>query len=295
MARASTQHKLDRVRPPRVQVTYDVEIGNAIEIKELPFLVGVLGDFNGMPLQPLPRLRDRKFVEVNPDNFDAVLETMNPHLAYSVENKLTDNPDAGQMRVDLHFKSFQDFEPANVAKQVKPLRELYELRVKLADLLGTLQGNDRLNDVLLDAVTNADKLTRLRSEIGTKQPPAAVAEAAVEPRAKTDPAIVENEPAAVDAAASIETEAEPAAEASRETEPVATVGEPVGGPTESADEAQAAAAETEAVNEAEAGSAGTETDTETEPVVSETYGDAQAPESESETPEPESRKAEPER
>src|SRR5579864_9284880 len=124
MARQSAQHKLDRVRPPRVQITYDVEIGGAIELKELPFVVGVLGDFTGQPQEPLPRLKDRKFVEVNPDNFDSVLEGMKPHLSYSVENKLAEDPNAPQLKVDLRFKSLDDFDPANVAKQVKPLREL---------------------------------------------------------------------------------------------------------------------------------------------------------------------------
>ena len=116
MARSnSTQHKLDRVRPPRVHVTYDVEVGDAIEMKELPFVMGVLGDFTGQPEQPLPRLRDRKFVEVNPDNFDQVLEGMKPHLSFSVENKLSEDADAAQLKVDLHFKSMDDFEPENVA------------------------------------------------------------------------------------------------------------------------------------------------------------------------------------
>ena len=111
MARESTQHKLDRVRSPRVQITYDVEIGGAIELKELPFVVGVLGDFTGQPEQPLPKLKERKFVEVNPDNFDTVLEGMKPHLAFSVENKLSEEPDAPNLKVDLHFKSMDDFEP----------------------------------------------------------------------------------------------------------------------------------------------------------------------------------------
>src|SRR5437868_9500156 len=150
MARQSTQHKLDRVRPPRVQITYDVEVGNAIEMKELPFVMGVLGDFTGQPTQPLPRLRDRKFVEVNPDNFDQVLEGMKPHLSFSVENKLSEEPDAPQLKVDLHFKSMEDFEPEQVAKQVKPIRELMDLRTKLADLRGSLQGNDKLEELLMD-------------------------------------------------------------------------------------------------------------------------------------------------
>jgi type VI secretion system protein ImpB len=166
MARSnSTQHKLDRVRPPRVHVTYDVEVGDAIEMKELPFVMGVLGDFTGQPEQPLPRLRDRKFVEVNPDNFDQVLEGMKPHLSFSVENKLAEDADAAQLKIDLHFKSMDDFEPENVARQVKPLRELLDLRTKLSDLRGSLQGNDKLEELLMDAVSNSEKLDKLRGEV----------------------------------------------------------------------------------------------------------------------------------
>ena len=166
MAKQSTQHKLDRVRPPRVHVTYDVEVGDAIEMKELPFVMGVLGDFTGQPTEPLPRLRDRKFVEVTPDNFDSVLEGMKPHLAFSVENKLSEDSDAQQLKVDLHFKSLEDFEPQNVAKQVKPLKELLDLRTRLADLRGSLQGNDKLEELLLNAVGDEDKLKKLKAEMG---------------------------------------------------------------------------------------------------------------------------------
>jgi type VI secretion system protein ImpB len=169
MARASAQHKLDRVRPPRVQITYDVEIGGAIELKELPFVVGVLGDFTGNPTQPLPKLKERKFVEVNPDNFDSVLEGMKPHLSFAVENKLSDESDAPNLKVDLQFKKMEDFEPGNVARQVKPLKELLDLRTRLADLRGTLQGNDKLEELLLDAVGNTEKLDKLKAEIGTKE------------------------------------------------------------------------------------------------------------------------------
>ena len=166
MARSnSTQHKLDRVRPPRVHVTYDVEVGDAIEMKELPFVLGVLGDFTGQPEQPLPRLRERKFVEVNPDNFDQVLEGMKPHLSFSVENKLAEDADAAQLKVDLHFKSMDDFEPENVARQVKPLRELLDLRTKLSDLRGSLQGNDKLEELLMDAVSSSEKLEKLKGEV----------------------------------------------------------------------------------------------------------------------------------
>jgi type VI secretion system protein ImpB len=166
MAKQSTQHKLDRVRPPRVHVTYDVEVGDAIELKELPFVMGVLGDFTGQPTEPLPKLRDRKFVEVNPDNFDSVLEGMKPHLSFAVENKLSEDADAPQLKVDLHFKSLEDFEPQNVAKQVKPLKELLDLRTRLSDLRGSLQGNDKLEELLLDAVGDKSKLDKLKKEIG---------------------------------------------------------------------------------------------------------------------------------
>jgi len=166
MAKQSTQHKLDRVRPPRVHVTYDVEVGDAIEIKELPFVMGVLGDFTGQPEGPLPKLKERKFVEVNPDNFDSVLEGMKPHVAFSVENKLSEDPEAGQLKVDLHFKSLEDFEPEQVARQVKPLKEMLDLRTKLSDLRGSLQGNDKLEELLLDAVGNTEKLDKLKGELG---------------------------------------------------------------------------------------------------------------------------------
>src|SRR5271154_7329160 len=165
MAKQTTQKKLGRGRPPRVHITYDVEVGGAIELKELPFVVGVLGDFTGNPVQPLPRLKERKFVEVNPDNFDSVLEGMKPHLSFAVENKLSDEPDAPQLKVDLKFRKFEDFEPANVAKQVKPLKELLDLRTRLSDLRGSLQGNDKLEELLLEAVGNTDKLDKLKGEI----------------------------------------------------------------------------------------------------------------------------------
>jgi type VI secretion system protein ImpB len=166
VARESTQKKLERVRPPRVQISYDVEIGNAIELKELPFVMGVLGDLTGQPKEALPRLKDRRFVEITPDNFDAVLDSMKPHLAFSVENKLSEDSTAGQIKVDLNFKSMDDFEPENVAKQVRPLRELLELRTRLSDLRGNLQTNEKLDEILLDAVSNTDKLNKLKGELG---------------------------------------------------------------------------------------------------------------------------------
>ena len=165
MAKESTQHKLDRVRPPRVQITYDVEVGGAIELKELPFVVGVLGDFTGQPDKPLPKLKDRKFVEINPDNFDAVLESMKPHLAFQVENKLSEEADAPNLKVDLRFKKMEDFDPQNIARQVKPLKELLELRTRLSDLRGSLQGNDKLEELLLAAVGTTENRQQLKDEL----------------------------------------------------------------------------------------------------------------------------------
>jgi type VI secretion system protein ImpB len=169
MAKESVHKKLERVRPPRVHVTYDVEVGDAIEVKEIPFVMGVLGDFTGMPEEALPRLKDRRFVEVTPDNFDSVLESMKPHLAFSVENKLSDDSEAGQIKADLRFKSLEDFEPEQVAKQIKPLKELLDLRTRLSDLRGSLQGNEKLDDVLMEAVKNTEKADKLRSELGIEK------------------------------------------------------------------------------------------------------------------------------
>jgi type VI secretion system protein ImpB len=165
MARESTQHKLDRVRPPRVQITYDVEVGGAIELKELPFIVGVLGDFTGQAEKPLARLKDRKFVEVTPDNFDTVLEGMKPHLAFAVENKLSEEPEAPNLKLDLRFTKMEDFEPQNIARQVKPLKELLDLRTRLSDLRGSLQGNDKLEELLLEAVGNTDNREKLKADL----------------------------------------------------------------------------------------------------------------------------------
>jgi type VI secretion system protein ImpB len=135
-------------------------------MKELPFLMGVLGDFTGQPTEPLPRLKDRKFVEVTPDNFDDVLASMKPHLAFTVENKLSEESDAPKLGVDLNFRSMDDFSPDAVARQVKPLRELLELRTQLSDLRGSLQTNEKLDEVLQATLGDADKMNKLRTELG---------------------------------------------------------------------------------------------------------------------------------
>jgi type VI secretion system protein ImpB len=163
MMAQGTQKKLERVRPPRVSITYEVETGGAIEMKELPFVMGVLADLSGNPAQPLPRLKERKFVEVNPDNFDTVLKSAQPRLQFTTENKL--QPDGSKIAVELKFESLDDFSPDKVAEQVKPLRELLELRTKLADLRGRLQGNDKLEEILQETINDAEAMRKLRAEI----------------------------------------------------------------------------------------------------------------------------------
>jgi type VI secretion system protein ImpB len=164
MARESRQHTLDRVRAPRVQITYDVEIGDAIEMKEIPFVVGVLADLAGKPEEPLPKLKDRKFIEIDRDNFNQVMEGMKPRLAFRVDNKLTD--DDTKMAVELRFKSMDDFHPERVAEQVEPLRKLVETRQRLSEMLSKLDGNDRLEELLQDVIANTDSLEKLGKEAG---------------------------------------------------------------------------------------------------------------------------------
>ncbi len=165
----SVQKRLERVRPPRVQLSYDVEIGDAIESKELPFVMGVMGDFTGQqdPDNPLPKLKERKFVNVDLDNFDEVLGGMAPKASYRVKNQLS--PDGGEFAVNLQFKSLDDFSPEAVVQQVEPLRKLLEARTKLSDLRNKLAGNDKLEDVLSEVLSNTEKLKQLGQEAGKDQ------------------------------------------------------------------------------------------------------------------------------
>jgi type VI secretion system protein ImpB len=169
----SIQEKLGRVRPPRVHIKYEVEIGDAIELKELPFVVGVLGDFSGKPVNPLPPVRDRKFVEIDRDNFNQVMLGMAPRLAYRVDNKL-DNAGT-KMNVELRFKSLEDFEPDNVVQQVEPLRHLVAARRRLADLLSKMDGNDRLDELLQEVIQNTGAQKQLSEALGLESPVAGVA------------------------------------------------------------------------------------------------------------------------
>ena len=163
----SLQHTLDRVRSPRVQITYDVEIGDAIEMKEIPFVVGVLADLSGKPDEPLPKVKDRKFVEIDRDNFNQVLAGMKPRLAYRVDNKLTD--DDSKIGVELRFKSLDDFHPERVAEQVTPIRKMVDARKRLSDLLAKLDGNDKLDELLQDVLANTDSIEKLGKEAGVEK------------------------------------------------------------------------------------------------------------------------------
>ena len=152
----SVQKRLEKVRPPRVQLTYDVEVGDAIEMKELPFVVGVLGDFAGQSQQPQGKVRDRKLVNVDMDNFDDVMGALAPRAAYRVKNRL--GADGGEMGVDLTFREFDHFRPEAVVQQVEPLRKLQEARARLADLRNKLAGNEKLEDLLTEVLANTEAL-----------------------------------------------------------------------------------------------------------------------------------------
>ena len=155
MARESVFEKKKRVRPPRVHITYDVEVGGAQVLKEIPFVVGVLADLSAQPKEKLARLKDRKFTEVDRDNFDDVLKSMKPRVAMKVDNRLKD--DGSKLAVELDFEKMEDFSPEQVAGQVKPLADLLEVRGKLKDLLSRTEGNDRLEE-LLEAIIQKNEV-----------------------------------------------------------------------------------------------------------------------------------------
>lgn len=163
----SVQKRLEKVRPPRVQLTYDVQVGDAIEQKEIPFVTGVLGDFSGSrdAGSPLPRLRERKFVEVSLDNFDDVMQAMAPAASFRVPNRLRD--DGSEFGVQLAFAAMDDFRPESVVRQVEPLRRLLEARTRLSDLRNKLAGNDKLEDLLAEVLGNTETLKSLGDEAKT--------------------------------------------------------------------------------------------------------------------------------
>ena len=162
----SLQHKLDRVRRPRVQITYDVETGGATEQKELPFVVGVMADLSGKPENPLKPLKDRSFTPIDRDNFNEVLEKAEPRLAFRADNQLTEEDN--QLNVELKFKNIDDFEPAAVARQVPALKELLDMRERLNELLGKMEGNDQLEALLGEVLSNTDTAKEAAGELGVE-------------------------------------------------------------------------------------------------------------------------------
>jgi type VI secretion system protein ImpB len=160
----SLQHKLDRVRRPRVQITYDVETGGAMQKVELPFVVGVMADLSGAPKEALKALKERKFTPIDRDNFNEVLAKATPRLAMKVDDKLTGKDQ--KIAVELNFKHIDDFEPARVAGQVAPLKELLDMRQRLTQLLAKLEGNDKLDQLLAEVLSNTEKAMELAKQMG---------------------------------------------------------------------------------------------------------------------------------
>jgi type VI secretion system protein ImpB len=159
----STQHRLDRVRPPRVQITYDVETGGAIVKRELPYVIGIMADLAGKPSEPLPPVKDRKFVQIDRDNFNDVMAAIGPRLAIRVPNRL--QKDGDPLNVELRFRNIEDFDPVSLIKQVPALRKLYEGRTRLRDLLTKLDGNDELDALLKRVVDSTETQAALRKDL----------------------------------------------------------------------------------------------------------------------------------
>ncbi|RCU52734.1 MULTISPECIES: type VI secretion system contractile sheath small subunit [Corallincola] len=166
----SIHGKLSRVRKPRVHITYDVETEGTTVKKELPFVVGVMGDFAGQNTSALKPLKERRFIQIDRDNFDDVLKRMNPKLEFKVDNKMAD--DGTEMKVALEFNSMSDFEPAAVVNQVDPLRKLMETRNKLRDLMTKIDRSEDLENILEKVLSNTGDLEKLADElnISTKEP-----------------------------------------------------------------------------------------------------------------------------
>jgi type VI secretion system protein ImpB len=147
----SGQKFIARNRAPRVQIEYDVEIYGSEKKVQLPFVMGVLADLSGKPLDPLPDIADRKFLEIDIDNFDSRMKAMKPRVAFQVPNTLTGD---GNLNIDITFDSMDDFSPAAVAKKIEPLRRLLEARTNLSNLLSYMDGKtgaeELINKVLHD-------------------------------------------------------------------------------------------------------------------------------------------------
>lgn len=166
----SLQKWVGRNRPPRVQITYDVEIGDAVEKKELPLVVGLLADLSGQPLVPPPKLKARRLVEIDRDNFNEVMAKIAPRLDLSVSD--TTKTDGSNLKIELNFTEIDHFHPESIVKQVPRLEKLLQARRQLRDLLGKLDGNDELDSLLENIVQNTEELKTLKSG-GTPAAPGA--------------------------------------------------------------------------------------------------------------------------
>jgi type VI secretion system protein ImpB len=163
----SIHEKLKRVRKPRVHITYEVETEGAEILRELPFVVGIMGDFSGDPTQPLRPLSERKFIQIDRDNFNEVMARMTPGLNFRVDNKLAD--DGSEMTVGLKFNSIEDFEPARVAEQVPALKALLDTRNKLRDLMSKVDRSEKLENLLEQILTNENELKSLSGQLGLEK------------------------------------------------------------------------------------------------------------------------------
>ena len=161
----SVQHKLKRVRPPRVAISYDVEIGDAVEKRELPFVGAIIADLAGDNSVGQPKFSERTFVDVDNESINEVMEGISPSLSYTVDNKLSGND--GQINVALNFNSMADFQPENIIQQVEPLKKLFEARQRLNDLSAKLDGNDELDSLLSQIIQNTDEREKIAGELAS--------------------------------------------------------------------------------------------------------------------------------
>ena len=163
----SIHDKLKRVRKPRVHITYDLEANGAKVEKELPFVMGVMGDYSGDNAKSKKPLKDRKFSQIDRDNFNSLMSNINPQLNLSVENTLA--KDGSTMPVDLDFNSMEDFEPHKLVDQIEPLKKLMETRNKLRDLMTKADRSEELENILEEVLSNTDALANLSKELGINE------------------------------------------------------------------------------------------------------------------------------
>jgi len=165
---ASIHEKLQRVRKPRVHIKYEVETEGAMVERELPFVVGVMGDFSGDPTEPLKPLKDRKFIQIDRDNFNDVMRRMTPGLQMKVDNTL--KGDGSQIPVSLRFDSIDDFEPGRIVQQVEPLRKLQETRDRLRDLMSKVDRSEELESLLERVLQDNNEISALSAALGSQAP-----------------------------------------------------------------------------------------------------------------------------